>query len=230
MAGEGGSVDAVYYRDGASNRLAMRVLVAARRAMLDLFMREMRPTRETRILDIGVSDEENEGANFLEKGYPHPENITCAGIGTGEALGAAYPAVGFVRIVPGAPLPFPDGTFDVACSNAVLEHVGGPAARRAFVLEQLRVARAVFLTVPNRWFPVEHHTGLPLLHWSPALFRRTLAGTRFDHWTRFDALDFLDGARLRAEWPSDVPVRIVATGVPLGPLSSNLALIARGPG
>jgi hypothetical protein len=27
-----------------------------------------------------------------------------------------------------------------------------------------------------------------------------------------------------------VPVRIVATGVPLGPLSSNLALIARGPG
>jgi hypothetical protein len=84
--------------------------------------------------------------------------------------------------------------------------------------------------VPNRWFPVEHHTGLPLLHWSPALFRRTLAGTRFDHWTRVDALDFLDGARLRAEWPSDVPVRIVATGVPLGPLSSNLALIARGPG
>jgi hypothetical protein len=38
--------------------------------------------------------------------------------------------------------------------------------------------RAVFITTPNRWFPVEFHTVLPLVHWLPkeifrSLMRRT---------------------------------------------------------
>ena len=56
---------------------------------------------------------------------------------------------------------------DVVFSNAVLEHVGGEDRQRAFVSEALRVGRRVFLTTPNRWFPVEVHTRLPLVHWLP---------------------------------------------------------------
>ena len=33
--------------------------------------------------------------------------------------------------------------------------------------EALRVGRRVFLTTPNRWFPIEVHTRLPLVHWLP---------------------------------------------------------------
>ena len=33
--------------------------------------------------------------------------------------------------------------------------------------EALRVARRAFVTTPNRWFPVEVHTRLPLVHWLP---------------------------------------------------------------
>ena len=45
-----------------------------------------------------------------------------------------------------------------------------------FARELWRVARkGVFVTTPNRWFPVEFHTVLPLLHWlPPPLFRKTL--------------------------------------------------------
>lgn len=54
-------------------------------------------------------------------------------------------------------------------SSAVLEPVGSRAARRNFLRERLRVARrAAFLTTPNRWFPVEFHSVLPLVHWLPA--------------------------------------------------------------
>ena len=34
--------------------------------------------------------------------------------------------------------------------------------------EAVRVGRRVFLTTPNRWFPVEVHTRLPLVHWLPS--------------------------------------------------------------
>lgn len=217
--------DAVYYRDSMSAPGAMSVLVKARRAMFDLFMREMRPTAATSVLDIGVSDEENEGANFLEKHYPHQANLTLAGLGEGKAAQAAYPKARFRRIEPGAPLPFSDGEFDISCSNAVIEHVGGPPERGAFLKEHLRVARSVFLTFPNRWFPIEHHTGLPLLHYSPELFRRLLAGTRYDHWTRVSELDFLDRGAVLREWPLPEKPRIVMTGLPLGPFSSNVAVV-----
>jgi SAM-dependent methyltransferase len=221
------NIDSVYYRDGVDTSFAMGLLKKARMSMFDLFMREMAPTAATRLLDIGVSDDENDGANFLEKHYPWPENITCAGIGSGEAVVASYPKVSFRQIVPGEPLPFADDSFDIACSNAVIEHVGGVAQRRAFMAEHLRVAKAVFITFPNRWFPVEHHTSLPLLHYAPGAFRKLLAGTRYDYWIDPANMDFLDRATILREWPGPRPPKLMMTGLPLGPFSSNVALIAR---
>jgi hypothetical protein len=225
LESSGANADAVYYRDGLKQRTAMAVLVRARRSMFELFLREMRPSATTTILDIGVSGEENEGANFLEKSYPFQRNLTCAGIGDGAAVRNTYPEVRYRRITPNAPLPFKDGEFDIACSNAVLEHVGGRDQRRQFIREHLRVARAVFITVPNRWFPIEHHTGLPLLHYWPAIFRGTLACTKFAYWTDPARLEFLDARSILREWPAEKKPRIVTTGLSLGPLSSNLAII-----
>ena len=52
-------------------------------------------------------------------------------------------------------------------SNAVIEHVGGRERQRQLVSEAIRVGRRVFITTPNRRFPVEVHTRLPLVHWLP---------------------------------------------------------------
>ena len=65
---------------------------------------------------------------------------------------------------------------------AVIEHVGSFARQCGFLRECCRVARrAVFVTTPNRWFPVEFHTVLPVVHWLPkpifrGLMRRTGRG------------------------------------------------------
>jgi SAM-dependent methyltransferase len=229
-AGDTDNVDSVYYRDGLRLPLAKRLLIQARHEIFDLFMRECAPPASATILDIGVSDEENDEANILEKLYPHKEMITCAGIGTGQAVQRAYPGVKFVQIVPGEPLPFADKQFDFACSNAVLEHVGGPAQRRAFLQEAQRVSRTVFMTVPNRWFPVEHHTGLPLMHFAPALFRKVLHGSRYDYWTDPRNMDFLSASQLASEWPGSRPPKLFHTGLKLGLFSSNVALVARDDG
>ena len=45
--------------------------------------------------------------------------------------------------------------------------MGGRARQRQFVSEALRVGRRAFITTPNRRFPVEVHTRLPLVHWLP---------------------------------------------------------------
>jgi SAM-dependent methyltransferase len=195
--------------------------------MYDLFSQQTRAGASTTIIDIGVSDVETEEANMLEKLHPYTQMITCAGTGTGAAILRAYPGVCFEHIEPGRPLPFPNHQFDIAYSNAVLEHVGGRDQRTEFIREALRVAKAVFIAVPNRWFPIEHHTGLPLLHYAPDLFRSVLRGTRYEYWSKPENLEFLDAALLRREWPEPTrPPRIVRTGINLGWFSSNLAIIA----
>jgi ubiquinone/menaquinone biosynthesis C-methylase UbiE len=78
-----------------------------------------------------------------------------------------YPGVKFV-FGNGLNLPFNNQSFDFVHSSAVLEHVGSYANQRTFIRECARVARkGFFLTTPNRWFPVEFHTQLPLIHWLP---------------------------------------------------------------
>ena len=219
--------DSVFYRDGLGNPFARWSLHAARQRMYDLFIRSMRPDPSATIVDIGVSTDENDASNFLEKLYPHQQMITCAGLGDGRAVKQAFPRATFRGIEAGKPLPFADGAFDIAYSNAVLEHVGNADARRRFLSEALRVARAAFIAVPNAGFPIEHHTSLPFLHYAPGLFRRALRGTKLDYWTHPANLDFLSKRLLMAECRDFPPTRIVPTGLPLGPFSSNLALIWR---
>ena len=218
-------IDAIYYRDGAKRSYAMDVLKLARRRVYDTFVKRMQPNPKTKILDIGVSDDENDAANFLEKNYPWLDNITCAGLGQGEKVKERYPAITFKQIAPNEKLPFADNSFDIACSNAVIEHVGGKLQRQNFIAEHLRVARSVFITFPNRWFPVEHHTGLPLLHFSPKLFRYTVKNTRLEYWGNPENMDFLDGKKVLAEWPSHEKPVMLNVGIPLGAFSSNCAAI-----
>jgi hypothetical protein len=221
------NIDSIYYRDAGSIKTARGVSAKARKAMYDLFISEFSPDRSASILDVGVSEEDGLEANMLEQQYPWPGQITCAGLGDGAALKNAFPAVSYVSISAGQRLPFDDGQFDILCSNAVLEHVGGPNERAFFLAEAERVATVAFITIPNGWFPIEHHTAIPLLHWNPKLFRFLLKQTRLSYWTDPRNVEFLSEALLAKEWRGRKTLKIRKTGMNLGPLSSNLALIIR---
>ena len=152
--------------------LADSISLRSRRRKFGLFMETMAPTESTTVLDIGVDDVafgEDTGCrtlNFFEALYPWPEQVTALGVHEGARFRESYPQARYVQ-GDALALPFEDGEFDIAFSNAVIEHVGGPAEQRRFVDEALRVSRRAFVTTPNRWFPVEVHTRLPLVHWLP---------------------------------------------------------------
>jgi hypothetical protein len=163
------------YNVAAAGSLPVRVAAHQRRKMFSRFLLDTGVAAGEQILDVGVtSDRSYEASNYLEAWYPHKNKVTAVGIDDASFLCDQYPGMRFV-MADGLRLPFRDRTFDVVHSSAVIEHVGSLARQSAFVTECCRVARrAVFITTPNRWFPVEFHTVLPLVHWLPTGVFRTL--------------------------------------------------------
>jgi hypothetical protein len=219
-------VDEKYYQAVPPRSLGERLMIAARDRIYDDFIRYCAPRPDDTILDVGVSDVVNDAANLLERKYPYPARITALGLGDGADFCAAFPGVTYRRIAPDQPLPFADKSFRIAGSNAVLEHMGSAANQARFVAELMRVADRIFVTVPHCYFPVEHHTAIPVLHYWDASFRMTCQLLGKSEWADERNLILMSRRRLRALAPAGAV--IASTGLRLGPISSNLLLFAHG--
>lgn len=215
-------VDQKYYEVTRPKSLAERILIAARDRIYADFLRLCRPEAHETIVDVGVSDVINDGANVLERKYPNRQSITGLGIGEGQAFRNAYPDVKYVQIEANRRLPFADNAFDIAVSNAVVEHVGSPQNQAFFIRELMRIAGRAFITVPYRFFPIEHHTSFPFLHYHDATFRLACRWLNKEEWSKQENLILMTERRLQEALPLEANALIGFTGVLLGPLSSNL--------
>ncbi len=145
--------------------LATAVSSQSRKRKFRQFLELLHPQLGESILDIGVNTEEySESDNYLEKHFVSPECITAVGLEDGAAFSKRYPRVTYQKIIADQQLPFHVNAFDIAYSNAVIEHVGDHQAQIRFLQEMYRVAKRGYLTTPNRYFPIELHTRVPLLH------------------------------------------------------------------
>jgi hypothetical protein len=162
-----------------------------------LFIQQIQPTSDSKILDVGFSNEEwLSGDNYLEKHYPYPHNITALGVCAFDLFQKRYPQVTAVRY-DGKIFPFPDNSFEIGWSNAVIEHVGEEEAQTLFLKELRRTCRKVYLTTPNRYFPFELHTKIPLLHWLPKkIFDKILSHTT-KRWATGDFMYLLSERQVR---------------------------------
>jgi SAM-dependent methyltransferase len=219
--------DGQYYEVATPGSLSEKLVAVARDRIYADFLRLCAPVASDTILDVGVSDIVGDAANVIERRYPAQDKITAAGLGAGAAFKASFPQIQYRQIVANQALPFGDGAFDIVTSNAVLEHVGSVENQRFFVSELLRVGGRVFITVPHRFFPVEHHTAIPFLHWFDSTFPLACRVMGKTKWAASENLILMSRRRLKDASPGDRAVEIGLTGVMLGPFSSNLYLIAR---
>ena len=153
------------------HRAAARISLRSRERKLRLFLELFQPGPETTVVDVGVTDApfgDGSSDNFFEALYPWPERITGVGPhrarplrgrvpdGDGRARRRARAAVRRRRVRP-----------------RLLERGDRARRRRArrasgsSSRELCRVAGSVFVTTPNRCFPLDPHSLLPFVHWLP---------------------------------------------------------------
>ena len=199
------------FTDGWLWRLTEPLTIRSRSAKFQLFVEQIGTDPRYRILDVGGGDHDLRGGNYFEKHYPHPERIVACIYEIDGELAAFRRLHPQIRVVAGDGrcLPFINDAFDVAVSNAVIEHVGLREQQRAFIAELVRVARRVFVATPNLWFPVDPHTLIPMAHYLP--LRPRFAIYRFlgrGFWASLDRLNLLSASRLRALVPPGVQTKL----------------------
>jgi Methyltransferase domain len=76
---------------------------------------------------------------------------------------------------------FDDGSFDIAFSNSVIEHLF-TFEKQIYMAKQIRrIGKAFWVQTPNYWFPIEPHFHIPGWQWMPvdvriAMLRRWRCG------------------------------------------------------
>ena len=149
---------------GLKKRLAAAVSERSRGQKLVWIRGQVKPGSSVLLVGAAIPRGDDLGVdNIVERGLVEHADVHALVYDEGDPrLGCPYTRGD------GCELPFEDGSFDYVFSNAVIEHVGGPERARAMLAESRRVARrGAFHTTPDRWFPIETHTQLPLLHWLP---------------------------------------------------------------
>jgi SAM-dependent methyltransferase len=200
-------------KDSAFRSLLKNLSHKSRTRKFDL-LRQVFPARpEDRVLDVGVS-----GEVFLqyalEDVYAYPDRIIAGGHEPREILAARqhYPQPQYA-VFDGCALPFPDKSFDLVFSNAVIEHILGPGRQEKFAQEVMRVGRSWFITTPNFWYPFESHHHLPFFQFLPCpaqMQYNRLLGTHIPKGT-VQELGLLSARQMHALFPTSRIAKVRVT-------------------
>jgi hypothetical protein len=158
-----------------NNFLMNHISYAKRKEMFGILQKLVSFENLQQVLDVGATaDKLHPESNYFEQFYPYKEHITALSNQDAKFLETQYPGSKFVQ-GNGLNMPFKDKSFDLVFSSAVLEHVGSFEEQCKFFKECLRVSKKyVFLTTPNRFYPIEFHTYLPFIHWLPKKIHRKI--------------------------------------------------------
>ncbi|HAX79588.1 MAG TPA: class I SAM-dependent methyltransferase [Cyanobacteria bacterium UBA11372] len=200
------SASEYYQNQPAFGGMVEKIIWHSRQKTFKLLMQIAQPTCETTVLDVGVTSNRRQDSNFFEKLYPYPHKIAAVGLEDASFLEKDYPGLKYIQ-ADGLNLPFPDKSFDLVVSFAVIEHVGSRERQQLFIRELCRVGRTCFITTPNRWYPIEFHTVLPLVHWLPRSWFSTILkwlGQYF--WSQQKNLNLLSERNMLSLFPADSQV------------------------
>jgi len=92
-----------------------------------------------------------------------------------------------------------DFSSDLVVSNATIEHVGGELKQKKMIENIIKLTKKIFIiTTPNRFYPIELHTKIPLIHWFPkSTYRKILKFLGLSFYANEENLNLLSANELK---------------------------------
>ena len=155
--------------------LFKKKLLENREKILKIFHNNFNYNNKMSFLDVGTTGNTEKNHNLILQKISNNKNITCLSNQDCSVLKNQYPNIKNFIIGDGCNNQLKDNTFDIVYSNATIEHVGSHNNQKLFISECVRVAKkSIFITTPNRYFPLDFHTKIPLIHFLPKIIHRKI--------------------------------------------------------
>ena len=156
-------------------RLIKKIIFDAREKFFYYFENSTEYNDNNSLLDIGTTPSFDSEQNIILEKTKNNKNITCLSDQDCRILEKKYQNIKSFVIGDGLRTDYKDMSFDIIHSNATIEHVGSLENQIAFIQEASRIAKKyVFIQTPNRFYPIDFHTNLPLIHWLPKKIHRKI--------------------------------------------------------
>jgi ubiquinone/menaquinone biosynthesis C-methylase UbiE len=150
-------------------------LLENREKIFKIFHNNINYNNEMSFLDVGTTANTEKNHNLILQKTLNNKNITCLSNQDCSLLKKRFPNVKDFIIGDGCDNQLDDNTYDIVYSNATIEHVGSYDNQKLFISECVRVAKKnIFITTPNRYFPLDFHTKIPFIHMLPKLIHRKI--------------------------------------------------------
>lgn len=177
----------------------LKLLKLNREKMIKIFFKKISYTNSKTILDIGTTPSPEMEHNILLNKTLHNHNITCLSNLDCNSLKKKFPNIKKFIIGDGKKTRLPNKKFNIVYSSATIEHVGSFSNQVKFVKECCRLAnQSVFITTPNRTYPIDFHTKLPLIHLFPKkVHRKILKFLGYDFFSQEKNLNLLSVADIK---------------------------------
>jgi hypothetical protein len=157
------------------NYICEKKAKAARNEFFNIFKKNTKYSPKKSIIDSGTTPNLDDLQNIILSKIKDNKNITCLSNLNCKILLKKYSNIKKILIGDGRNNNLPNNSFDIVHSNATIEHVGSYKNQLLFIKECIRISKKyVFIQTPNRYYPLDFHTILPLIHWLPKNIHRKI--------------------------------------------------------
>jgi hypothetical protein len=154
---------------------------------------------DTPILDVGTSNTFDDNHNILLQKTKNNKNIDClSDQDLTKLISEKYSHVRKFIHGSGTNIDLKNNLYDTVYCSATIEHVGCFKNQIKLIEELYRVSKNyVFITTPNKHYPIDFHTKLPLIHWLPKkIHRKILKFLGLDFYSLEENLNLLNKKEL----------------------------------
>jgi hypothetical protein len=155
------------------HNLIKKIIEKERNKFFIILKKKTHYTDSKKIIDIGTTPNLNKFNNIILDKLKNNKNVTSLSNLDCKILSKKYPNIKKFIKCDIKKNNLCDSSFDIVHSNATIEHIGSYKNQLLFIKECVRISKKfVFIQTPNRLFPIDFHTLLPLVHWLPKFIHR----------------------------------------------------------
>ena len=174
------------------DQIFKKILLKSRIKIFNIFKENIKFNKDSKILDVGTAPILESYENIIFHQYKWKNNITGFSNQNCNILKKKFKLNKFIK-GNAKNIKLKKNSFDISFCSATIEHVGDYKSQKKLISELFRVSRKyVFLTTPNRSFPIDFHTKLPLIHLLPKkIHRKILKFLKLDYFASEKNLNLL---------------------------------------